>query len=421
MTASSIDHTAEDVSPPATLTPDEALAIAEQLRPQLLADQADTELRTTYSPAMHEQFRQAGFYRLLQPVRYGGYAFDMPSFLAVMESVARGCMSTGWCLCLGASHALLVASLWPKEVQDVVFADGHVVIPSTARPGGAARRTENGDWVLNTTHPYSSGSPYSTHYIGQAFELDQQSGAPAQQMLFIAPRDSYEVLDDWGRTLGLKGSGSNTIVLRDAHLPREFVLENTMQVDLHCTNTSPGFELHGDPMHLAPGQGFFGLDLATLFIGGAFGALDEYELLMRERKTAGDAGRAPAARLFNADYQRWYGLATARLNSSRAIVRSAAEQWTAICDRAARGGQPFTTEEDAMINMMSREATRLAWSAAQDILFRTAGSSAAVNGERMERSFRNLAQAWSHVNMVIEDSMARDWSKAHLALGTEAD
>lgn len=419
MTASWLDQTVGSSAPPAELTVRDALALAEGLRPQLLAEQAETERRATYSPELHEQFRKAGFYRLLQPQRYGGYAFDMPSFLAVMESVARGCMSTGWCLCLGASHALLVSSLWPAHVQEEIFAAGHVVIPSTARPGGAAQRLDNGDWLLNTTHPYSSGSPYSTHYIGQAFEYGPDGGAPLQQMLFVAPREAYDVLDDWGNTLGLKGSGSNTIVFRDARIPRDYVLENTMQVDLRCTNTSPGFALHGNPMHLAPGQGFFGLDLATLFIGGAFGALDEYERLMAERKTAGDAGRAPAARLHNGEYQRWYGLASAQLNSAQGIVRAAAERWMETCERSASGGQPFTTEEDTMINMMAREATRLAWSAAQETLFRTAGSSAAVNGERMERSFRNLSQAWSHVNMVIEDTMARDWTKIHFALPRE--
>jgi 3-hydroxy-9,10-secoandrosta-1,3,5(10)-triene-9,17-dione monooxygenase len=63
-----------------------------------------------------------------------------------------------------------------------------------------------------------------------------------------------------------------------------------------------------------------------------------------------------------------------------------------------------------MLNMMCREATRLAWSAVQDTIYRTAGSSAAVNGERMERSYRDLSQAWGHVNMIIEDAMARAWT-----------
>jgi len=404
-----LDARQDSVSAEQHLTLEVALGIARSLRPQLVAEQAATEARTTYSPELHQVFKDAGYFRLLVPRAYGGLAWTMPDFVRLMGEVARGCMSTGWCLCLGASHALLVSSLWPKSAQDAVFRDGHVVIPSTARPGGPATRVDGG-WRLDTTHPYSSGSPYSTHYVGQAFEYGPAGGAPVQQMLFVAPRDAYEIKDDWGNTLGLKGSGSNTIVFHDAFLPDDHVLEGTMQVDIRSSHTSPGFEQHGNPMHLAPGQGFFGLDLATVFVGGAFGALDEYERLMRERKTAGDAGRAPAARLSDPDYQRWFGLATARLNSAQAIIHDTAERWMEICHRAAAGGEPFTTADDMMLNMMCREATRLAWSTVQDTIFRTAGSSAAVNGERMERAYRDLSQAWGHVNMIIEDSMARAWT-----------
>ena len=402
-------------APSTDLTLAEAIDIARSLRPQLVAEQAEVERRTTYSPELHQTFKTAGFYRLLVPEVYGGLAWTMPDFVRLMGEVSRGCMSTGWCLTLGASHALLVGSLWPKSVQDAVFADGgHVVIPSTARPGGPARRTDGG-WVLNTTHPYSSGSPYSTHYVGQAFEFGPDGGPPVQQMLFVAPRSAYEIQNDWGHTLGLKGSGSNTIVFKDSFLPADHVLEGTMQVDIRSSHTSPGFELHGNPMHLAPGQGFFGLDLSTVFVGGAFGALDEYERLMRERKTAGDAGSAPRARLYDPDSQRWFGLATARLNAAQTIVFGTAERWMEICHRVAAGGEPFSTADDMMLNMMCREATRLAWSTVQDIIYRTAGSSAAVNGERMERAYRDLSQAWGHVNMIIEDSMARAWSGQTLA------
>ncbi|MFJ6651399.1 acyl-CoA dehydrogenase family protein [Microbacterium sp. NPDC091313] len=414
MSESSVSVLSE-VAPAEELPLKTALERAEQLRPALIDDQASVEVRTHYSPERHRQFQEAGFYRLLIPRMYGGYAYDMPSYLKVMGSVARGCMSSGWCLTLGSSHALLVASLWGKDVQDEIFADGHVVIPSTARPGGPATRNADGTWTLNTVHPYSSGSPYSTHYLGQAFEMDGQ-GKPRQQMFFIAPRDRYEILGDWGRTLGLKGSGSNTIVFKDAVIPDRYVLEKTMQVDLQTANTSPGFELHGNPMHLAPGQGFFGLDLATVFVGGAFGALDEYERLLHERKTAGDAGRAPAARLYDPDYQRWYALATVKLNAAQGVINDAAERWMEICLRAAAGGQPFTTAEDMMINMMCREATRIAWDTVQETIYRTAGSSASVNGERLERAYRDLSQAWGHVTMVIEDTMARAWTKLHLGV-----
>ena len=48
------------------------VAAADALRPRLLEEQAATEQRAKYSEELHETFRDAGFYRLLVPRRYGG-------------------------------------------------------------------------------------------------------------------------------------------------------------------------------------------------------------------------------------------------------------------------------------------------------------------------------------------------------------
>lgn len=54
-------------------TPEEILARAESMLPTLVARQADSERRTYYSQRTHDEFSEAGFYRILTPRRYGGY------------------------------------------------------------------------------------------------------------------------------------------------------------------------------------------------------------------------------------------------------------------------------------------------------------------------------------------------------------
>ncbi len=66
--------------PEPDLTPAEVIRRAEALRPRLLDEQAATEKRTFYGDEMHQAFLDAGFYRLLQPRMFGGYAFDVPTF-----------------------------------------------------------------------------------------------------------------------------------------------------------------------------------------------------------------------------------------------------------------------------------------------------------------------------------------------------
>jgi 3-hydroxy-9,10-secoandrosta-1,3,5(10)-triene-9,17-dione monooxygenase len=400
-------------APPADLTPAAAAAVADRLSARIIEEAPETERRTAISPELHEELRAAGLYRMLVPRRFGGYGFDLPSFLDVVMRLARADMSTGWCFCLPAGHAYHVACWFDADVQAEVFGDGHFVCPMTAAPGGTARR-DGDEWIVESRHPYCSGAPYSTHYIGQLFEPDPQTGRPRQPLVFIAPRDAYEVLDDWGATLGLKGSGSNTIVLDGVRIPHRHVKENFLQTGFMPDGTTPGYELHGDPMYLSPPIAFFCLELSTLMVGGVLGALDEYEHLMRTRKTTGRPPIIP--RTEHQDYQRWYAQAAGRLAVAEGTIRFTAERWMETCRRAEAGGAPFGKEDDMLLNMMAREALRIAWDVLQESIMRTAGSSAARNGERLERIFRDATMCWGHVNMIIEDFIAREYSSARFGV-----
>ena len=87
--------------PEPDLTPKQMIARATALIPQLRAEQDEADERGTYSPAMHETFVAAGFYRITQPKMFGGYEFDLGTFYRVMLEIARGHPGVGWCLGLG--------------------------------------------------------------------------------------------------------------------------------------------------------------------------------------------------------------------------------------------------------------------------------------------------------------------------------
>lgn len=64
--------------------------------------------------------------------------------------------------------------------------------------------------MLSGVWGYSSGAPFSTHFIGTA--AIEEDGKP-KGLTFIVPRKDYEVLDDWGSDsiLGMRASGSNSV------------------------------------------------------------------------------------------------------------------------------------------------------------------------------------------------------------------
>jgi 3-hydroxy-9,10-secoandrosta-1,3,5(10)-triene-9,17-dione monooxygenase len=392
------------------VTGDELVARADELRPRLVELQAETEARTYYSEEIHQAFLEARFYDVLGPKRYGGLELDLGTFWRLGMALARGCPSTAWCLCLPAGHALQTGMLFPEDVQAELFG-GLYICPAVAAPAGSAKRVEGG-WELTSTHPYSSGAPYATHYMGQTFAAPEQEGGPPQMLLFVAPRESWTMLDDWGDTLGLKGSGSHSVRFEQAFIPERFVLENTWLVDTEVAGT-PGAAIHGNSMYAGRTLAYFEGSLAAIMIGAAKGALDEYEELLRTRKTQ----RPPiVTRSEDPDYQRWYGLAVGRVGAAEAILLQVAEQWHEACRRSVEDGVPFTREEDLRLNMVAREALTLAWEAMQGEIFRTAGSSAARAGQRIERIFRDMSIGWGHFGQIVRDWTAREWSREHFGL-----
>jgi 3-hydroxy-9,10-secoandrosta-1,3,5(10)-triene-9,17-dione monooxygenase len=385
--------------PQPDLTPAQMVQRAAEIGPTLVERQAETEERTCYAPDTHEAFREAGFYRLLVPRRYGGYEFDIPTFVRVIAHISHGCPSTGWQLCLAHAHTLLVASWFEERAQDELFADGDFLCPSVAAPVGRAQTTGDGFVILNGTHRYCSGAPYGTHYLGQTFP---PSGD--RPMLFVAPRSEWTMLDDWGHTLGLKGSGSNSIVFEDGRIPEYYALENTVMLDYDNSNGTPGQRLHGNPMYLGRALSFFGLEFGAMVVGMVKGALDEYLELITTKTTH----RPPIIqRARDPDYQRWYGYARAKLETANAAVLQAAQQWMDACRRQVDEGVHFDAEEDLRINAITQESIKLCWDAMQEHAFRTAGSGAAHDGQRMQRIWRDMSMVRSHLYSVVNDWVAR--------------
>lgn len=397
-------------------TADELVARAAALRPRLLELQAETEARAMYPPEIHEAFHEAGFYRLFLPRRYGGLEVDLPTFSRIITEVARGCPSSAWCLCLGSGHTLQVASWFGQEAQDELFREPHFVAAAVAAPVGVARPRDGG-WALEGTHRYCSGVPFSTHYMGQTLAAGPDpEGPPGPMLLFVAPRSEWTMLDDWGDTLGLKGSGSHSLTFHDdAWVPDRFVLENTMMIDVNVDGGTPGSRLHGNHVYAGRALGFFALEMGAMVVGMAQGGLDELEASLRTRKTQ----RPPIVpRYLDPDYQRWFGTALGRVEAAAALQLQTAEEWMEVCRRSVEEGVPFSRQEDLRLNIMAREVLRLAWDTMQELIFKIGGSSLARNGERMERIWRDMSMTWSHFHSILGDWAARELAREYFGVGS---
>ena len=155
-------------APEPDLTSHEIIARARALIPLIRDQQEEAERLGYHTEALDREFVKAGFYRMLQPRRFGGYEFDLPTFWKAMIAISSGDPGTGWGLTLGTHHALVVGAYFPEDGQREIFGpSGEFRCPARAAPMGTAEPADGG-FVVSGTWDYCSGIAHATHFMGNA-------------------------------------------------------------------------------------------------------------------------------------------------------------------------------------------------------------------------------------------------------------
>lgn len=357
-----LQHSSQAPTPsPATL-----IERARAMRPQLRAERVENARRGSYSPELHQQFLEAGFYQISAPRGFGGYEHDLVTFFRTMLEVAIGDPGVGWCLTLAASHAWFVASHWPEQAQREFFAAGVFIAPHRATPGGKLTPVDGG-FRLSGTWDYASGVPHATHFIGNAAVVGT-AGAP-KVMSVVVPRGAYTILDDWGgdRTIGMCASGSHSVRIDDVFVPAHHAIETACYFmrAADMANGTPGTRLHGNSMYLGRVAGPYHLAIATQAVGAAYASIDEFRQTITTRNTL----HPPfILRSHHADIQRTLGTALILADTAQAILVRSAEMYMELCERWQRDGTPITAEDNLRLWGVSQQAGRFATEAI-DLLF----------------------------------------------------
>ena len=407
----------EITAPEPDLTPREVIARAEALIPKIREQQDEAERLGHHTEAMDRQFAAAGFYRILQPRRFGGYEFDLPTFWRTMLAVATGDPGTGWGLTLGAHHALVVGAYFSEEGQRDIFGpDGEFRCPHRPPPMGTAEPAEGG-YVVSGTWDYCSGVSHATHFMGNAMTTGDDPEARA----IVIPIDQVTVLDDWGNgtILGMNSSGSNSVRAERVFVPAHRTAPGNWT---RLAGPAPGALLHGNPMYCGRIYAVYHVGLVIPLIGAARAALEEFEQIITTKKTTFPP---QVPRYTHPDHQRPFGYATALADSAEALVMQAGERYMELSRQWAANGwpeltgpdaaaQPFSRENDVRLFMMVQQAGQLAVKAVQEV-FAAAGSSAAKRGQRLQRYYRDISMYHGHI-AAQQLNTAGDFARLHFGL-----
>ena len=227
---------------------------------------------------------EAGHFRLMQPARFGGLEADPVTFYSAVRLIAGACGSTGWVSSVLGIHPWHVG-LFPLKAQEEVWgSDPGTRISSSYAPMGKATVTEGGV-RLSGRWSFSSGCDHATWVLlgGYVFNDD---GQPVDFRTFLLPIADYKIIDVWD-TIGLRGSGSNDIVVEDAFVPEYRTLSF---IDVNKCKV-PGQEANPGPLYRLPYGATFSFSITTPIIGMATGAYEAHVEYQRDRVRASYSGQ----------------------------------------------------------------------------------------------------------------------------------
>ena len=109
-------------------------------------------------------------------------------------------------------------------------------------------------------------------------------------------------------------------------------------------------------------------------------------------------------------YQRWYGLGAGKVATAELLTIASGRRWMEL---AAEG---VNREGDYTLVAHGRETFDLCWAAVSE-MFRVSGSSAVLDGSRMQRAWRDMSTLRSHTGVVFfTESAITDLTKAHFGV-----
>lgn len=340
----------------------------------------EAEDRRRLHPEAMEAVLAAGFARHFVPVDQGGRAGTFAELTRAVTTVGAACTATAWCASLAANLARMAAYL-PAEGRAEVWADGpDTLVVGSLSPFGRAERVEGG-YRLSGRWPYISGVDFSSWALLCGTIAGDGGSVPA---VFAVPRPAYSVKDDWD-SVGMRGTGSNTVVVDDTFVPAARVF---LRADL----------LAGRPVdataacHTVPLEAANGLSFVTPMLGAARGTQQAWSTYVAEKVRA-LAGRTGVPGPSREAYADMLARSVAEIDSAQLLL----ERCAGIADRGADVDALHRTQ-----NLRDCSFAAQLLVSAVDRLFRSSGTSGQLTTRPIQRFWRDVNSASTHIALQFE-------------------
>jgi alkylation response protein AidB-like acyl-CoA dehydrogenase len=365
------------------------VACASELIPLLRNRAQATEEARRVSDATTEAFHQAGFFKLMQPARYGGYEYGFTAFIDVVSELARGCTSSAWGCSLGAIHQWLVGT-FPEQAQDDVWrSNPSAIVCGSYAPAAMAERVDGGYLVQGKWHFASNVDNSQWALLGVQFPPEEKGAAPTAGFL-LAPRSDWSIEDNW-YVAGQSGTGSKTVLIdKPTFIPGHRKLTFAEA----SSNCPPGTAVNKNPIYRIPFLSAVPVCLVSPIIGTAQGAVDELILLAGTRVTRGAVagGGSRLSEFF--PVQSRLAEASACVDAARLLLY----RDTAQVEQMAADGHVISVEQRIRNRRDHAFAARLSRDAVEAIFASVGGTGLSLN-QPIQRMWRDANAISRHISL----------------------
>ena len=370
-----------------TRTPD-PVAAAKALAPQIRAARDDMQSRCRLPGPLADALASAGLFQLYAPREIGGPETDPLTAFRAVEELSKVDGSVGWCAFV-ASAVSIYAAWVPAELGRELFVRPlDIRVAGSFRPTGQAKAVEGG-YQIGGRWNYVSGVDHANWLFLNCNIMDGNGPAPTPVLdaqgvpvtspvtrMMIVPAGAGVIEETWS-TLGMRGTGSNDLVIEDTFVPSKhtFLLYDP----------SPLEGPHYDPRTVTVTGWAL---VAANALGMARGAMNTFVRLATESGSTA----SPTLLRDRTSVQTTVGEAEAIISGARAYVLDAVGAvWDAACQGVSDPG-PQVLQARLAITHAMRESVR-----AVDLLFYAAGTNSIHESNDLELFFRDIHTAGQHI------------------------
>ncbi|MEU3521979.1 oxidoreductase [Streptomyces sp. NPDC006654] len=340
-------------------------------------DRSVMEKRRRLTEDVVQALADAGFARHFVPRRFGGCEGEFTPLIEATAALGETSPAAAWCAGLYAAHGWLASHLPEAAQHELWRTSPDTRIAAVVPLGSSTAAAVPGGWRLTGRWQFASGVDHADWVL-----LAARTGQDDQEhRLFAVPGGRVTILDTW-QTLGMQGTGSNTVEVTDVVVPEHRT----------CTMADMLRPREGAARcHQVPFAMVGPLLLASPILGAARGALAAWIGAMAHRSDKDGAHARPSSHA-----QLVLGRAAAQIRAAGLLLGEGAKR----------------ADHAAVTKLLVAEGQRDAAAAVElcteavDRLFRALRAHGQAVEDPVQRHWRDITTAATHTALSLETASA---------------